>query len=348
MHAHNKFIVQDHQIVWLCVPIHLSPPSLAFPITAFLIATSSSIWQNKLLFDFQFMGLVLFGLLLFSVIFWWPFVFKITHKLSALTATAENIAEGNFKTPIETGLNDEIDRLSAAIKSMALRLDSFVQRQKRFLGDISHELITPLAKLDMALELFDTSNTNDRTELIADIKDEVREMNLMVNELLAFAKAGLQSRQTELEPVSVLAVVRKAISRLPGNNLITVTVDAEAIVLADPTLLLRAISNVLRNSIRYAGDAGPISVQTTETQETISIVIKDKGPGVPEEILSILGEPFFRAEFSRNRDSGGVGLGLAMVKSCIECCQGQVLVSNHLGGGLQTQITLKKALLEPI
>ena len=340
---HDKFIAQSNQSLWIGMPIRLLTPSFPFPISAFLIAASSNIWQNKLLFDFEFMGIVLFGLILFSVIFWWPFIFNITHKLSALTTTAEKIAEGDFTTLIDTNMNDEIGKLSAAIKTMADRLNGFVQGQKRLLGDISHELITPLARLDMALELFDSGEPNERASLIADIKDEVREMNLMVNELLAFAKAGLQDKQLELKSVNVRAVVEKAVSQSSLAKTIEINVSSEFTVLADPILLLRAISNVLRNSATYAGAAGPISVEGMDTEQTVSITIKDHGPGVPDEILPLLGEPFFRTEFSRSRDSGGIGLGLAIVKSCIECCRGTVTVSNRIGGGLQTEIRLQKS-----
>ncbi len=341
-HERDKFIAQSNQSLWICMPIRISLEDCPFPVPAFLIAESSIIWRNKLLFDFELMGMALFGFIIFSVIFWWPFVYKITRRLSVLTVAAENIAHGNFTTSFETGLNDEIGRLSATIKAMADRLNGFMQGQKRLLGDISHELITPLARLDMALELFESSDTKDRAVLIADIKDEVNEMGSMVDELLAFAKAGLQNKQLELQPVNVRGIVEKVILQLSSNKLIEDNTNSESTVLADPTLLLRAISNVLRNSIRYAGDSGPISIGTIDGEQSVTIKIADRGPGVPEEILSTLGEPFFRPEFSRNRDSGGVGLGLAIVKSCIECCGGTVRLSNRAGGGLQTEICLEK------
>jgi two-component system sensor histidine kinase CpxA len=340
----DRFITQSNQSLWLCMPVMLAMPSALCPFPAFLSAASSNIWQNKLLFDFKFLSIALFAFLVFSVIFWWPFVVNITHKLSVLTTAAENIAQGNFTTPIKIGINDEIGRLSATVKSMADRLNGFVQGQRRLLGDISHELITPLARLEIALELFEIADTSERAGLIADIREEVKEMGLMVNELLAYAKAGLQNQQLELKPVSVRTIVEKVLLHLSDQATIENNVSQESTVLADPTLLSRAISNILRNSVRYAGNAGSITVDTIDGEQTLTIIIADNGPGVPEEVLSHLGEPFFRPEFSRNRDSGGVGLGLAIVKSCIESCGGTVRLSNRAGGGgLQTQINLQKA-----
>jgi two-component system sensor histidine kinase CpxA len=112
-------------------------------------------------------------------------------------------------------------------------------------------------------------------------------------------------------------------------------------VKADPLLLERAISNVLRNSIRYAGHAGPIDATAHAEGPWVSLTIKDCGPGVKEDMLKNLAEPFFRPEPSRNRDSGGVGLGLAIVKSCIEACQGSFTVRNGQERGLEVVLKLK-------
>jgi len=87
-------------------------------------------------------------------------------------------------------------------------------------------------------------------------------------------------------------------------------------VLAEPTLLKRAISNVVRNSVRYAGTYGPIEISTETNEDFVDLVIEDSGPEVPPETLKFLGQPFYRPEPSRDRMSGGVGLGLAIVKTC--------------------------------
>jgi two-component system sensor histidine kinase CpxA len=114
-------------------------------------------------------------------------------------------------------------------------------------------------------------------------------------------------------------------------------------VTADPLLLSRAFSNVLRNSVRYAGDSGPITISAVEHINQFSILISDCGPGVPEEALKRLAEPFFRPEASRSRSSGGVGLGLAIVKSCIEACDGALYFRNRAHGGFEVEIRLNRA-----
>jgi len=114
-------------------------------------------------------------------------------------------------------------------------------------------------------------------------------------------------------------------------------------VLANPDYLFRAISNLVRNAIRYAGSAGPISVSAhSEGQETV-ITVADSGPGLPENSLEEVFAPFFRLEPSRGRDTGGAGLGLAIVKACVEACKGSVRAHNRQPSGLEVEIRLRTA-----
>jgi two-component system, OmpR family, sensor histidine kinase CpxA len=113
-------------------------------------------------------------------------------------------------------------------------------------------------------------------------------------------------------------------------------------VLADPDYLFRALSNLLRNAIRYAGSAGPIAISSEEASGEIVITVADRGPGVPEPELDKIFTPFYRQELSRTRETGGAGLGLAIVKSCIESCKGTVCCRNRLPSGLEVEIRLRR------
>ena len=113
--------------------------------------------------------------------------------------------------------------------------------------------------------------------------------------------------------------------------------------IAQPDLLFRALANVVRNAVRYAGQAGPITVSALRQDDAVVVTIADQGPGVPEASLQQIFDPFFRAESSRSRDTGGVGLGLAIVKTCVEACQGNVTARNRDPRGLEIRIVLKVA-----
>jgi two-component system sensor histidine kinase CpxA len=242
---------------------------------------------------------------------------------------------------VTTKRRDEIGRLADAVNAMAERLDTFITRQRRLLGDISHELVSPIARLQMALELLSVSIPAEKASLVEDINEEVVEMTNLVNELLAYSKAEVKGPDIELVEVNLKELFDKLVDRLDQRKIVDLDVPTDVTVLADPILIERSFANILRNSIRYAGDSGPISVRVPVISSHVAVVIADKGPGVPEEALKYLAEPFYRPEFCRSRDTGGVGLGLAIVKTCVEACGGSLSFRNRLSGGFEVEVRLK-------
>ena len=105
--------------------------------------------------------------------------------------------------------------------------------------------------------------------------------------------------------------------------------------------MTRAVANLIRNAVKYAGEAGPISISAQRRKDVVALEVRDSGPGVPDDLLDQLFEPFFRPQAGRDSDSGGVGLGLAIVRTCIETCQGTVSASNLKPRGLAVRITLR-------
>ncbi len=345
MPAHGRFLIHttkpDH--FYFGTRIDLAGETYMRPGPSILLASTDNIWQTGLLLDFKVLAMAGGAIALLSIIFWLPFIYRITRALSDLTLATERIAEGKFDTRLETRRKDEIGRLSDAVNSMAERLNGFVGGQKRFLADISHELFSPLARLQVALEILAESSTKDQKPLIEDIREEVEEMNHLINELIAFSKAELKGQSRSLVSVNIDEMFYELRDRLGLKDRAVIELPDGLSVSGDRLLLERSFSNVLRNSVRYAGDGTPISVMATVAGGNVSIVIQDRGPGVPAEALKHLAEPFFRPEKSRSRDTGGVGLGLAIVKSCVEACGGTLQVRNRDGGGLEVEITLKLA-----
>jgi signal transduction histidine kinase len=320
------------------------PGALAIPFPHMeqrvLIASVQNIWDCKLLADVRLLGTVASAIVVLSILIWLPFTYRITHGISELTAATKKIANGNFDVRVKTGHRDEIDSLAESVNSMSDRLESFVTGQRRFLGDIAHELCSPVSRLQIALELLRGSKEVNRSQLISDIQEEVEEMSSLINELLAFSKASLRGKDIELTDVGVEELLSDVVNRLDAKNLIQVTCDPRVHVFAEPVLLERAIANVLRNSIRYAGSFGAIDITVNHEGHDVSIKITDSGPGVPEESLPNLGQPFYRPEPSRNRNLGGAGLGLAIVKTCVESCGGTFSARNGEQRGLIVEINL--------
>jgi two-component system sensor histidine kinase CpxA len=123
-------------------------------------------------------------------------------------------------------------------------------------------------------------------------------------------------------------------------------VDDKLSALADPEYLFRALSNVVRNAIRYGGHAGPIRISAWAEDAKVYVTVADQGPGVPEDALDEIFAPFYRLDPSRNHETGGVGLGLAIVKACIESCRGVVRCRNCRPSGLEVEIELAEVVSE--
>ena len=309
-----------------------------------LAAMSDTMSGGGLFFDAVPWIEVGFGALLVSLVFWFPWVRGITRSISRITAATEQIAEGRFDVRIRTHRSDELGSLSHAINQMAERLAGFVQGQRRFLGDIAHEVCSPLARAQMALSLLEQRAGTPGSSRLEDLGEEIRQMAELVNELLSFSQAGLKRPDLELKSVCVSDLVKEAIRReAPESMAVKTEVDSDLRVLAEPELLYRALANVLRNAVRYAGSAGAISVTAERDGATAMVRVADCGPGVPEETLKRIFDPFYRVEGSRSRESGGIGLGLAIVKTCVEGCRGQVSAKNRVPSGLEIDLRLQVA-----
>jgi two-component system, OmpR family, sensor histidine kinase CpxA len=162
-----------------------------------------------------------------------------------------------------------------------------------------------------------------------------------VNELLSFSKASLGATTAKLGPVQVREVAEQAIRReCAGDARVHLEIPADLAALAEPELLLRALANLLRNAIRYAGQSGPITVSARGEAGSVLLTVADSGPGVPESELARIFDPFYRLDASRDASTGGVGLGLAIVKTCVESCRGTVSCRNRTPSGLEVTIRL--------
>lgn len=362
LHGSARFIVHSGQDgrFWIGtrLPLNLDGAGLSglplvgeqtrfnqFPLPfhpAVLLAASDNIWQSSLVIDFAFVGTVAVAILIISIAFWYPFVYSLAGTIAQLTLATERIAEGNFDVRLNSGRSDELGRLAEAVNALAGKLNGFVTGQKRFLGDISHELRSPIARLQMALELLSSSSRLGEEEQtrLNDIREEVQEMTHLVNELLAFSKAGLKGSSPQMKPVNLHESVLSVVERLGLNDRVELDFTHNPFVAGDANLLERAVSNVLRNCVRYAGE-GPIKIKMKPGGSEHLLIITDAGPGVVAEALPHLTEPFYRPESSRSRSLGGVGLGLAIVKTCVEACGGSVSLGNVAGGGLEVQFKLK-------
>jgi two-component system sensor histidine kinase CpxA len=279
------------------------------------------------------------GALLLSLLFWLPLVGGITRSLARLNRATERIAEGEFATRVELDRRDEIGQLGHSVNRMAERLDTLVNGQKRFLGDVAHELGSPLGRLQVATEILESRADPALQPQIADVREEVQHMAALVNELLAFTKAGLHDRDVTLSTVPLAPLVQRVLAREDPARRVTADLEPELSVLAEPVLLERALGNLIRNALRYA-PAGVITVSIQPAGPRAILTVADEGPGVPADALARLGEPFYRPDAARTSEAGGTGLGLAIVRAGVAACRGTVVFRNRAPRGFEATISL--------
>ncbi len=311
------------------------------PVRSRLIVRSESWSGHGLYFDLR-PWLAIGIVFVVSILFWLPMIRSMTGSLRKMTGAALKIADEDFSIRVNSQRSDELGSLGSSIDHLARRLDGFVKGQKRFLGDISHELNSPLARMQFALSILEDRVDKSVLSYVGDVKEEVEEMSKLVAELLAYSKSGIKGKAIELEPVYVGSIVNSVVER--ENQIerrqIVVDVEPDLVVSGRRELISRALSNVIRNAINYSPSESPINVEAHRNGSGIILSVADGGPGVPADSLEKIFDPLFRVNTDRSRESGGSGLGLAIVKTCVEACGGQVHAKNREPQGLEIEIRL--------
>ncbi|HWY26239.1 MAG TPA: HAMP domain-containing sensor histidine kinase [Nevskia sp.] len=295
----------------------------------------------------QFLGVtewLLFALLVIvlSALLWLPFIWGIAHTVVRVTRATADIADGRFGTRVQTRRRDELGRLADSVNRMAERLQNYVSGQKQFLADVAHEVTSPLARMQLGLGILESRLGEGGQRTLRDVQEEAQQMSRLLDELLLFSRAGLQTGSAAPEVLELRPLLREVLRREDPGHAVRLDVEDELHALAQGALLERAVANLVRNALRYGG-ATPVELRAARDGEAARILVSDRGPGVPAAALARLGEPFFRPEVARDRDSGGSGLGLAIVRRCVESCGGSLEFRNREGGGFEAEIRLKAA-----
>jgi two-component system sensor histidine kinase CpxA len=339
--AMMSFKTSDPTAYWKVIRILTFNEGEEEPIRTRIVVRSDSFYGYGLFFD-PWPWLMVAGILAgVSILFWLPFVRNITHSITQMTDAAHKIAAENFSARVETRRSDELGGLGASINDIAKRLSGFVNGQKRFLGDISHELNSPLARMQFALSILEERVRAENQPHVADVKEEVELMSKLVGELLSYSKSGIQGAAIQLEPVKLRPLVEQVIDREARSERVEIAIENGLAAEGQSELLFRAIANVVRNSLDHA-PAGKVTVSASENGTHVILQVGDDGPGVPDEMLEKIFDPLFRVEDDRSRATGGTGLGLAIVKTCIEACGGKVEARNLSPSGLGIVLTLNK------
>lgn len=289
-------------------------------------------------------ALVLTGALACAWLTW-----HITKPIRMLRDATRRFAAGELTVRVGHAAalrrGDELSDLAIEFDHMAARIDTLVKSQQQLLGDISHELRSPLARLSLALELAQRRVGTPLPEHTR-IEQEAQRLNALIGQLLTLARLREPSLPAAAEAVDLGELVREVAqdacfeAEAAGRS-VEVAAECEARVRGSRALLRSALDNVVRNAVRHAPEGSSVSIaMAREPDHRIVMTVRDQGPGVPAHTLSRLFDPFFRVDEAREERSGGTGLGLAITRHAVEAHGGRVTAQNHPDGGLLVRLDL--------
>ena len=273
--------------------------------------------------------LILYGVTLLPVLWIGR---RISRPLRDLTAAAGAFGPHDASPAIaETG-PDDLRRLIGAFNALRERVTAMLHEKDRMLGAIGHDLRTPLAALRVRIE--SVEDDHDRARMA----DTIAEMNRTLDDILSLARVGHPS-EPPIE-VDLAALVDAVVEDFRDLGAPVEFADTARLPMRlRPGLMRRAIRNLIENAVKYGGGA---EVRVDAAPRQVAIIVADRGPGIPVEHIEKVFDAFTRLEASRNRDTGGVGLGLALARSITREAGGDVTLVNRPGGGLDATITLPR------
>jgi two-component system sensor histidine kinase CpxA len=272
----------------------------------------------------------------------------LTRPIRTLRAATRKIAEGDTSVRVGevAGAGEEIAGLAADFDRMTARIEALLEAREVLLRDVSHELRSPLARLQVALGIARQKNGSDVGPLLDRMEKETERLGELIGLVLSMARLE-QAREiaapTDVrldELVTTLAA--DASFEAEGSRRAAKVVRIEPVtVRGDAELLRQAAENVVRNALRFAPEGTDVEIVLERVDgDAVALRVRDHGPGVPDEALSEIFRPFTRVEAARDRASGGAGIGLAITERAVRLHEGTVAAANAPGGGLEVTIRL--------
>ena len=266
---------------------------------------------------------------------------SITRPLSRLRDAVHDLGQTTYQKEHLSQLatrRDELGVLAADFNHMGQRLQGLIKSQRQLLRDVSHELRSPLARLQVALALAERGDANERATLWPRLHLECERLDALINEILTLARLDqVQENKQVIAIDQLLYKLRDDAALLEPEQSIEISCEANCTYLGWPEILQRALDNLLRNALRFNPESMPIHIEVSQQATGLTIRIRDHGPGVAENWLSQLGDNFFRVP---GQTQQGYGLGLTIAKRAIEQHGGQLLFRNHPDGGFVATVQL--------
>jgi signal transduction histidine kinase len=273
----------------------------------------------------------------------------LTSPITKLQSATKKLAEGELQTRVGKKITrggDELSQLARDFDEMAERIETLVTQEKRLTQDISHELRSPLARMNVALEIAKQKANADSQPILQRIEKESNRLNEMISRLLILSKLESGGQELEMQNINLKKLVEETVADADfeaqaKDKSVKITAIEDSRFQGSENLLRSAVENVLRNAVRYTDERTAVEVSLKNVNGDMVIDIKDYGGGVPEDELENLFRPFYRVGEARERKSGGVGLGLAIAQRAVFAHKGSIKARNT-GKGLQVEIKLPR------
>ena len=274
-----------------------------------------------------------------AVVAAWVAGARVLQPLIAIVNAAAQLARGgDFGKRLTTDTRDaEVFKLTQTFNELVARVDGVLTAQRQLLADTSHELRTPLTTVRGNLELLEQDlPAEDRSEILAESREEVDRMARLVRELLLLAEGDGAMAAPPLEPVPIRLdlLAREVVTRVAGAEAARVEVEGEPVtVVGDEERLRQLVSNLVENALRHASNApGAVRVRVSRHPPNVLLEVEDDGPGVPSDALEKVFDRFYRVDRGRSRAQGGTGLGLAIVRHIAGAHGGRAWAVNRTDG----------------
>jgi two-component system sensor histidine kinase CpxA len=272
----------------------------------------------------------------------------LSAPVGALRQATLRLSDGDLSARVGHPVDrrhDEIGQLARDFDAMAGRLENLVGSQRRLLRDVSHELRSPLARLTVALELARDREGARAAEALDRIERETDRLDDLIGQLLLLERLEARSPDAEAVTFDLCDLLNEVVDDASfeassANRSVELESRTPCLMQGHPTLVRSAFDNVIRNAVRHTAEESAVEVAIACEEHGAEVTVRDHGPGVPEEHLENLFEPFLRVTDARERSTGGAGLGLAIARRAIEVHDGNVNARNHPDGGLEVTIRI--------
>lgn len=318
---------------------------ISFEKPKYVLRRSEEIFLNEQMRSFVVLSIAMlfFAMLLATFISRW-----FVKPLKQLSRHMRAVAQGNLSARVRYEATDELGELCSNVNEMSEKLEANEVARKQWVADISHEMRTPLSVIKAQIESIQDGIRPASKENIALLSDQANALNHLINDLFELALSDVGALKLELTAVPINALIRNFIedNRERCSSLgfiieLQDQTDSEPFVYADPNRLQQVFNNVLENSLRYTDTPGQFVWTIRSEKNVVYIQMEDSSPGVEEAFLETIFSRLYRVEKSRNRASGGAGLGLSLCQNLIHAHGGNILAKSSMLGGLKIEITLK-------